>query len=187
MNYIKKNAYSDNYFYFVRDKMLFLVLSIVCIFLNTSCCFSSSKELDYTLLDTSSSKTPKWIFDHSLIKKDDKIYKYFIGENDDYDKVKCEKGALLDAVEKIVNEISQEVIKNNNLKKIKQNDLEKLKDSIRIKINGIERFADYWEQKKYKYKKSLTNNKIYSCYKIVRIKKQSIGRLKNTISNIQYR
>ena len=96
MNYIKKNAYSDNYFYFARDKMLFLVLSIVCIFLNASCCFSSSKELDYTLLDTSSNETPKWIFDHSLIKKDDKIYKYFIGENDDYDKVKCEKGALLD-------------------------------------------------------------------------------------------
>ena len=156
----------------------------MCIFLNISCSYFVNRELDYTLLDTSSSETPKWIFDHSLIKKDDKIYEYFIGEYDDYDKVKCEKGALLDAVEKIINEISQEIIKNNNLEKNKKNDLEKLKDNIRLKINGIEKVTDYWEQKKYKYKRSLIDNKMYSCYKIVRIKKLSINRLKNSISSI---
>lgn len=184
MNYIKKLFTHDNgYFYSAQNKILLLASLVVCIFLNVSCSYFVKKELDYTLLDTSSNETPKWIFDNSLVKKDDKIYKYFIGEYDDYDKAKCEKGALLDAVEKIISEVSQEIVKNNNLKKIKQNDLEKLNNNIRLKISGIENVTDYWERKKYKYKKksSTNNNKIYSCYKIIRIKKQYISHLKKKI------
>ena len=157
------------------NKVLFLVSLTICIFLNLGC-FFNRKNLNYTLLDSSSIETPMWIFDHSLVEKDDKTYEYFIGEYDDKDKIECKKGALFNAVEKIVDKIFQEIIKNNN-DLIKQTDTEELKNRIRININGVEKVTNYWERKRYK-KLPSDKNKIYSCYEVVRIKKELVKQLK---------
>ena len=152
------------------------------------------EKLSYTLSDMSTNETPDWVFDDTLIGKGDKENKYFIGEYDNVNKVLCKKGATADATEKLMAEISQEVdslFANNTSDlngKIDTNIKADIKHKIQSKLGGIESVSSYWEQKN--YKKSLgadKDEKVYSCYQVVKISKAQMKEIAESVTNATLR
>ncbi len=147
-----------------------LPLIVIIILFNAVGC----KNLNYILLETSSKNVPNWVFDHDLItKNNDDEYLYVVGESDEQDKTLCEKNASLYAIDIIIENIYKNI--NNNLKNENKNDI---KEKIMLNINGIETVDSYIELKK--YKKSLgakANERLYSCYKVIKIKKSSMKKI----------
>ena len=182
-------------------KNMVLSLSVLCITacLITSC--SSKRKvakdaISYTLSDISTNgETPNWVFEGTDSKwEKNKDYTYFIGEDDNKDKMLCQKGASANATEKVIEQISQEVnskyaqsISNDNGNLDKKANYE-IQHQIESKLGGIEHVTAYWEQRN--YQKALgadKNEKVYYCYKVVKVANKTLKEIGNSVSDATIR
>ena len=130
---------------------------------------------------------PAWIENVEAISKDDKEYKYFVGDFENINKTLCQKGAEARASEKAVSDIKQKIrsrfvddVANVN-NEVDQQTGAALEKNLNSKLGGIETVASYWEQKNYKVDLGAdADSKIYSCYAVVRVKKSTLDNFAKT-------
>jgi len=174
----------------------FLVLSV-----SLSCCSSKLNvnlaKPTYDVLDNSSreNKRPAYVFGELESKwEKDKEYEYFIGEDDNTVKTLCMKGAQVDATEKVVKQLSQEM--NSNFEKSVKNENDNVQtstsmntmDKIYSKIGGIKNVANYWELRQYKKELGAEQNKkLYTCYSVVKISKATLNEVSDSVTSAQIR
>lgn len=181
----------------MKKMLLSLVLVSVCVL----ACSSKNKiklaEPTYEIIDNSSRNNyrPNYVFGE-LEKswQKDKEYVYFIGEDDNIDKGLCDKGASANATEKLVEQVSQEIkssyakVVNNDNNNIDRKTSMALQHLIESRVGGIENVAKYWELRNYKTKLGAPENvQMYNCYRVVKISRDSLERISESVSKATIR
>ena len=155
-------------------------------------CASNAPEREnftYTIADASLDKRPEWLEDLSVLSNGDNDYKYFIGDFENINKTLCQKGAEARASEKVVSDIKQKInsrfvddVVNVN-GEVDQQTGAALEKNLRSKLGGIETVRSYWELKNFKVKMGADEDeKIYSCYAVVKVKKATLDNLANNFN-----
>ena len=154
-----------------------------------SACASNAPEREkfsYTIADASLQERPAWIEHVDAISKDDKDYKYFVGDFENINKTLCQKGAEARASEKVVSDIKQKIrsrfvddVVNVN-GEVDQQTGAALEKNLNSKLGGIETVRSYWELKNFKVKMGAEeDSQIYSCHAVVKVKKATLDNLAN--------
>jgi hypothetical protein len=162
---------------------------LVALMLLSAC--SSSKKLDYKVVDFSSKDKPVWIENLEKFEKNkgSKEYKYFTSEGESLDKRLCLKSANANANLEIAREINNEISGLYN--SLKEEDAESLltnykKEEVnslaKANLTGVESVEKYWEKRNYSIGLGAPTDKTnFYCYELLRVEKKKHDTIINKI------